>query len=195
MKKRIAVLIIAPIIGAALGYLLVIALDNGWFKSRWQMIATPPGEGLQLVALSGDSLWVQSDTGAIYYNENASTCKSDCWREVPQVPALPVVGSNESTVTGEACAPPLPLSGVTERLSECRRTMWVDYNFTFALRKDGSIYLWQAEIYKEWAFVILVVGVCGGAILLFIPVLAVVLVLAFRDWRSKRADKTPIEIV
>jgi hypothetical protein len=189
MKKRITAIITAPIIGAVLGYLLVIALTNGWFSSRWQMIEKPPGEALHLVALNQDSLWIQSDSGTLYYNENSSTCKSDCWLEVPEIPALPIVGPNESTVTGEACAPSMPLIGVVERISECRRTMWADYNFTFALRKDGSIYLWQADLYKEWTVVILFVGVCGGAIVLFIPALVTVLFLGWRDRRSKRANQ------
>jgi len=189
MKKRIAALITAPIIGAVLGYLLVIALTNGWFSSKWQMIEKPPGEVLHLVALSQDSLWVQSATGTIYYDENSSTCKSDCWLEVPEIPALPIVESNESTVTSEACAPSPPLSRVTDRISECWRTLWVDYNFTFALRKDGSIYLWQAELYKEWVVVLLFIGVCGGAIVLFIPTLVFVLFLGLLDWRSNRANK------
>jgi phosphate/sulfate permease len=189
MKKRIAAIIIAPIIGAFLGYLLVYALNNGWFKSKWQMIEKPPGEALHLVAQSQDSLWVQSDTGTIYYNENSSTCKSDCWREVPEIPALPIVAPNESTMTSEACAPSPPLSRVTEKISECWSTMWVDTNFTFALRKDGSIYLWQADIFKEWAVVLLFSGICFGAIALFVPTLVYVLVLGFLDRRSKRANK------
>jgi hypothetical protein len=188
MKKRIAILLFAPIIGAALGYFLVYALSNGWFKSRWQKIETPPGDGLHLVALSLDSLWVQSDSGAIYYNENASACQSGCWVEVPEIPDLPALGPNETAVTSGACAPSLPLSRVVERLSECRSTMWVDYDVTFALREDGSIYLWQAELFKEWTFVLLVVGVCGGAMLLFLPALAVVLVLAIRDRRLRRSS-------
>lgn len=186
MRKRIAALILAPILGAALGYLLVLALSSGWFKSRWQMIVRPPGEGLHLVALSQDSLWVQNSTGAIYYNEHASTCISDCWVEVPEIPDLPVLGPNETAVTSGACAPSLPLSRVVDRLSECRSTLWVDFDFTFALRQDGNIYLWQAEIYNEWAFVLVAIGVCGGAMLLFVPVLVVVLVLGIRDRRSKK---------
>jgi hypothetical protein len=184
MKKRIVVLILSPILGAFLGYLLVIALNNGWFKTRWQVIEKPPGEGLHLVALSQDSLWVRSDTGAIYYNENASTCASDCWVEVPEIPHITVLGPNETAVTSGACAPALPLSRVVDRLSECRSTLWIDYDFTFALRADGSIYLWQAELYKEWAFVLLVIGVCGGAMLFFLPTLVVVLVLSIRRRRS-----------
>jgi hypothetical protein len=189
MKKRIAVVIIAPIIGAVLGFLLVNALSNGWFNSRWQMIARPSVEVLDLVALNKDSLWVQSSTGSIYYNENSSTCKSDCWREVPEIPDLPDPDSDEFTLTSEACAPSPPLFRVTDKISECWRTMWVDQNFTFALREDGSIYLWQAELYKEWTFVLLFTGICFGAIVLFVPALVYVLVSVFLDWRSKRVKK------
>jgi hypothetical protein len=67
--------------------------------------------------------------------------------------------------------------------------MWVDYDFTFALRNDGSIYLWQAELYKEWSIVLLFSGICIGALVLFVPALVIVLFLGFLDWRSKRANK------
>jgi hypothetical protein len=190
MKKRIAAIIIAPIIGAVLGYLLIYALDSGWFRSNWQMIEKPPGEVLHLVALSRDSLWVQSDKGVIYYNEDSSTCKSSCWKEVPELPTFPIVEPYEAPVTDEACAPSPPLSGVTDRISECRRTLWIDYDFSFALRRDGNIYLWQTEIYKEWEFMLLIIGVCGGTIALFIPTAAFVLFLELLDWLSKRARKT-----
>lgn len=190
MKKRIAALIIGPLIGAILGYLLVYALENGWFRYKWQMIEKPPGEGLHLVALSKDSLWVQSASGTIYFDENSSTCKSGCWREVPAIPALPIVDPQETAVTSQACAPSLPLIGVTDRISECRSTYWVDFNYTFAMRKDGSIYLWQANIFKEWTVVVFFIGVCGGALALFIPTLVVVLILVIIDRRSHRANKS-----
>ena len=192
MKKRIVAIFIAPILGGILGYLLVDALSNGWFSSRWQRIEAPPVEASRLLALSLDSLWVESPTGAIYYNENSSACQSDCWQEVSGIPTLPVVESDEVTVKYEACAPSPPLSGVLERISECRRTMWVDYTVTFAFRKDGSIYLWQADLYKEWAFVLLFGGICLGALILFIPTLIAILIFGFRERRARRADKSPI---
>jgi hypothetical protein len=190
MKKRVAALLLATITGAVLGYLLVSALDNGWFRTRWQMIEKPPGESLHLVALSKDSLWVQSGAGTIYLNEHSSTCKSDCWKEVPEIPSLPILEANETKVTREACAPALPLNGVTDRISECRSTMWVDYNFTFALRKGGTIYLWRTDIYKEWEVVLLFLGVCVGGIVLFIPTLVLVLFLGLLDRRSHRKKST-----
>lgn len=187
MKKRVAALIIAPIIGAVLGYVLVYALNNGWFSSKWQMIAKPPGEVLHLVALNRDSLWVESATGAIYYNENSTTCKSNCWQEVAEVPTLPIVEPEETAVAGKACAPSLPIGRVSDRISECRSTLWVDYDFTFALRKDGSIYLWQAVLYKEWTVVLLIMGVCVGAFALFLLALLTVLILRLRDRHSNSA--------
>ena len=189
MKKRIAAIIIAPMIGAVLGYLLITTLNNGWFRSKWQRIEKPPGKTLHLVALSQDSLWVQSDTGILYYNENSSTCKSNCWLEVPEIPTLPTVEPGETAVTSQACAPSPPLSRVADRISECWTTMWVDHNFTFALRKDGSIYLWQANIYKEWTLVAVFLGACVGAIALFVPTLTVVLILGFLNRRSDRINK------
>ena len=189
MKKRIAALIIAPILGAVLGYLLVYVLDNAWLRSKWQMIEQPPVDVLRLVAISQDSLWVQSASGTIYYNENSSTCEDDCWLEVTEVPALPIVEPSEATVTSEACGSPPPLSRATDKISECWRTYWVDTNFTFALRNDGSIYLWQANLYKEWSVVLLFGGVCIGALALFIPTIIIVLFLALRDWRLNRAKR------
>jgi hypothetical protein len=186
MKKNFAIIIIAPVIGAVLGYLLVSALMNGWFTSRWQMIERPPLEALDLVSLSKDSIWVQSSTGSIYYNENSSTCKSECWREVPEIPDLPAPDADEFTLTSEACAPSPPLFRVKDTISECWKTMWVDHNFTFALQEDGNIYLWQAELYKEWTVVLLFGGICFGAIVLFVPALLYVLVSVFLDRRSKR---------
>jgi hypothetical protein len=189
MKKRIAAVIIAPIIGAILGYLLVTALMNGWFSSRWQMIEKPPGERVHLVAHSEDNLWVQSDTGTIYYNNDSSSCESGCWMEVPEIPDDPFAELDKSKVTKDDCAPSPPLGRVAERISECRRTAWVDYNSTFVLRNDGNIYLWQAELYKEWSVVLLFSGICIGALVLFVPALVIVLFLGLRDWRSRRANK------
>lgn len=68
--------------------------------------------------------------------------------------------------------------------------MWVDYDFTFALRRDGSIYLWQADLYKEWAVVLLFTGVCFGAIALLIPTFVIVLLLGYRDRRTRRLTKS-----
>ena len=187
MKKRIVAVIIVPIIGAILGYLLVTMLMNGWFSAKWQMIEKPPGEGNHLIAMSQDSLWVQNSTGRIYYNEQSSVCTSDCWLEVSEIPLPPPIETDDTTVNSKACAPTPPLMNVTEKLSECWRTMWVDHTYTFALRKDGSIYLWQAELYKEWSFVLLIIGVCGGALVFFIPVLLLVVVISLLDRRSRRA--------
>jgi hypothetical protein len=179
MKKRIAALIIAPIVGAILGFLLALAIQNGWFKSNWQMIEKPPVTVQVLTAIHKDSLWIEDASGTLYFNENSSTCESDCWVEVSELPVLPFLEANETKVKGEACAPALPLGRVVARLSECRIEQWVDKNFIFALRKDGNIYLWQANLYGEWTFVLLFLGICFGSVSLFVVTLAVVLFFQF----------------
>jgi hypothetical protein len=192
MKKRLLALIIAPIVGAILGYLLADALNNGWFSSKWQRIESPPGDVHRLAAVSKGGLWVQSDSDVLYYNENPSTCKAACWQEVSEIPSLPIVEPYESSVTLTACAPSPPLGGVTTRISECRRELWVDRNSTFALRNDGSLYLWQADLYKESSAVLIILSVCIGAIILFVPTLIIVLI----NWllnrkREKQREKIP----
>lgn len=193
MKKRLIALIIAPIVGALLGYLLANALNNGWFSYKWQRIESPPGDVHRLVAVSKGSLWVQSDSGVFYYNENPSKCQAECWQEVSEIPSLPIVEPYEYSVTLTACAPSPPLSRVTTRISECRIEMWIDRNSTFALRNDGSIYLWQADLYTEWSLVLMILGVCIGAIILFIPTLIIVLFnwFLYRK-RAKQSEKISV---
>ena len=91
MKKRLIALVIAPIVGAVLGYLLADAMNNGWFSSGWQRIESPPINVNRLIAVSKGSLWVESDSGTFYYNENPALCQSECWREVSEIPSLPIV--------------------------------------------------------------------------------------------------------
>ena len=65
--------------------------------------------------------------------------------------------------------------------------MFMDYNYTFALRKDGNIYLWNAVIYREQTLLGLIYGAFWGAVVFFIPTLVFVLFKEFLDWLSNRA--------
>ena len=185
MKKRLIALILAPILGAVLGYLLADAMNNGWFSSKWQRIESPPVNVYSLVAVSKGGLWVESDSGVLYYNENPSSCQNECWQEVSDTPSLPIVEPYEASVTATACAPSPPLSRVTATISECRVEMWIDRSVTFALRNDGSIYLWQVDLSKECSAALIILGVCVGAVTLFIPTFIVV----FINWLSKRVHE------
>ncbi len=89
-------------------------------------------------------------------------------------------------VKDTTCAPPLPLLGAEEKTAECRRGMWVDSNFIFALHKDGSIYFWKSDIYGEWVVVELFLGLCCGAMLLFVPALIFILLPGIFRWFSNR---------
>ena len=185
MKNRITALVIAPLVGAILGYLITDPINAGWFSSKWQVIESPPGNVHSLVAISKGSLWVQSDSGSFYYNENPSSCKTKCWQEVSGIPALPIIEPYESSVSNTPCASTPPLSRVRATVSECRREMWIDRNSTFALRNDGSIYLWQVDLAKEWSFLTMILNVCAGAIAMFIPTLIVILF----SWLLNRIHK------
>ena len=189
MKKRLIALIVAPIVGAVLGYVLADAMNNGWFSSKWQRIEGPPVNIRSLVAVSKGGLWVEGDPGVFYYNENPSSCRNECWQEVSDAPSLPIVEPFEASVTATACAPSPPLSRVTATISECRMEMWVDRNVTYALRNDGSIYLWQVDLPKEWSAALIILGVCIGAVTLFIPTFIVV----FINWLSNRVHKKQAE--
>lgn len=187
-SSRILALIIAPIIGAILGYFLADAAGNGWFSSAWQIIEKPPAHVSSLEAINGDSLWVRSDSGVIYFNEIASICASGCWHEVSKIPKLPIL-DNALSVTNKACAPVPPLFGVIASISECRSEIWQDQNNTFALLNDGNIYLWEVYLYGEGSVLLLIYGAGFGAIVLFVFVLFFILLVGFFDWVSDRAKK------
>jgi phosphate/sulfate permease len=175
MTKRIIALIVAPIIGAVLGYFLADVINNGWLSSRWQKVESPPGNVHRLIAVNKGGIWIESDSGTFYYNENPSSCQHECWREVSEIPDLPIVEPHELSVTDIPCAPLPPLVSVKSKISECRKEAWIDRNSTFALRNDGSIYLWQVNLASEWSAMLMILTVCTGAIALFVLTLIVVL--------------------
>jgi len=71
--------------------------------------------------------------------------------------------------------------------------MWIDRSSTFALRNDGSIYLWQVDLAKEWSSAIMTLNVCAGAIVLFIPTLIAVLFNWFLSWiHGKQKERMSI---
>ena len=184
MARRIIALIISPILGAVLGFFLTEAMHFGWFSYKWQRIEKPPRNVQLLIALSRDSLWIQDSSGIYYYNEASSTCASNCWMEVPKIPSLPILEPYEESVESNSCHPPPPLFGVVSRISECRRQEWVDENYIFALRNDGNIYFWQADIFGEWVVVLLFSGACFGAITLFFLTLFLVIIKRLK-YRAK----------
>ena len=185
--NRIAAVFIAPIIGAFLGYQLASVMNYGWHYSKWHPIESPPESVDSLVALQRDSIWIQGESGAIYYNENSSMCTTDCWDKVSSIPILPVEEGWEDRITNETCVPLPPLSKVSTKVSECRITMWEDFTYSFALREDGSIYHWEAAFFKEWAFLNLFFGALFGAVILFIPTLFIIITSGLLDRLSNRA--------
>lgn len=186
---RILALFIAPIIGLVLGYFLAQVIENGWLSSSWQVVEQPPAHVRLLEAINGDSLWIRSDSGDIYYNEVASICASGCWRQVDKIPKLPIL-DRAFSVTYKACAAVPPLWGVVASISECRNEMWYQNNNTFALLNDGTIYLWQASVHGEWSAMVFMISPVFGAIALFVLTLFFVVISVFFDWLSNKANQS-----
>jgi len=186
---HVLALFIVPAIGLVLGLVLAKMMDDGWLSSSWQTVAQPSVHVRSLEALNKDSLWVRSDSGDIYYNENASDCATDCWRKVDEIPKLPIP-DDAISVINKPCAALPPLWGMTVSISECRKRMWQDYNSTFALLNDGTIRVWQVNVNGEGSFMLFMIVPVFGAIALFVLTLIFVLFSVFFDWltRSKQAD-------
>jgi hypothetical protein len=191
VKARIAAILIAPIIGAILGILLAQAVNYGWLASKWQPIEKPPERVARLLAIQRDTLWIEGESTMLYTNENSSSCSYNCWVEVSEIPDESDEGGYVLSIKNEACGPLPPLTQVAATISECRMDDWRDFNHTFALRKDGNIFYWQASINREWTLLVLIYAAFYGAVGLFVPTLFIVLFGGLLDWLSNRATRRP----
>lgn len=184
---NLQLLLIAPFIGLILGFVFAKFSDLGWIGSSWQIVVQPPVHISSLEAVNQDSLWIRSDSGAIYYNENASKCTADCWHTVDGIPKLPLLDHSLS-VTNRPCTRMLPLWGMVATISECRREMWNERNNTFALLNDGTIRLWQVNVHggEGVDLIIYIVSPIFGAMVLFVLTVILLLFSALIDWLSNK---------
>ncbi len=187
MVKRLAILLLVTIGGGALGLALAYMALEGWFVA-WRPIARPPERASRILALSGTSVWVQTSSGVIYFNPSWNECQRDCWTVVAEIISdhtLPV-GINEILPT--PCVSPPPFFGALDQKGDCWRGMWQDYNTVYALRRDGSVWVWSFVSGGEWGFVTLVMATCAGAAILFTLVLAVMLIRGVVNRRRRRSQ-------
>ena len=192
MVKRIAILLLATISGGALGLVLVYLSLAGWFVS-WRPIVKPPEPASRILALSGPSVWVQSSTGVIYFNASSIECQRECWTIVEQVQSDHTQPMSIQEILPTSCATPPPLIGAIDQKGDCWRGVWQDYNTVYALKGDGSIWVWSFVSGGEWGLFALVFGACGGAAALFALVLVVILFSSVLNRRNRRAQSGAIE--
>ncbi len=138
------VLVLAPILGGAIGYLFAFLFFSGWFVA-WQKIAPPPEPAAQILAINSENVWVQGASSAIYMNLSSTACKEDCWDRVDALPDPSQRGMDNQilAVKSQSCKPVPPFIGAGQVISECQTAQWWDLNSAYSLRADGSLYGWH----------------------------------------------------
>ena len=164
MKLRVILIPVLGLLGAGLGLLLSLAGEYGWLATRWQPIHQPPEDVKELLATTGDSLWIRGESGAIWELEAHDGCDAACWKNVEQVPAAFPPDRSALSVDAFACAPPRPLIGVRDSVGECRWETWLRRNSVFALRGPRSILHWETDMSMEWAFMNELCATTAGAL-------------------------------
>jgi hypothetical protein len=192
MRKRLTDLVmLSPIIGAILGYLVGYAYYAQWFDTTWHTIEESPVPIRRFIALDKDNVWVETVPGQLYHHAGSSTCQSGCWREVAQLPVFPQGDSSGFQIVDKPCAAIPPLFLTTSTVAQCRRESFVGHSYAFALRRDNKLLFWQADLYSEWSFIPIGGGACSGAIVVFFGAAIPLMIIEFREWLTKRKTSKP----
>src|SRR5512143_785716 len=185
MAKRFAILLLATISGGALGLALAYLGLTGWFVA-WRPIGKPPELASRILALSGPSVWVQTSTGMIYFNESSNECQRECWTVVAEVPSDHTQPAGIKEILPTTCVSPPPFFGALDQKGDCWRGVWQDYNTVYALRGDGSMWVWSFVSGGEWGLFALAFATCIGAAALFALTLVVILFSGVLNRRNRR---------
>ena len=182
---RMGVLVLALIVGGALGFGIAYLFENGWFWG-WEPVAAPPEAVASIRQINRSEVWVEAASGALYYNAEADTCAADCWVSVDSVPEAPEVDSEVRQVIAETCVRPPPLFGSVERKAECQVEQWVDFNTVYARQRNGDLRVWRFTSGGEWVGLTYLFMMVLGAVAVFVIALVVVLTDAIVRWARRR---------
>jgi hypothetical protein len=179
--KRIGLLVLALLVGGVAGFGLVWLLQNGWFEGYARVAAAPePVARIRLINQS--EVWVEAESGALYHNPAADTCVADCWFPVVELPAAPALDDEVREVFTAPCVAPPPALGAVERMAECQRAMWWDWNTVYARQRSGDLRVWRFTSGGEYSFLLYPLGGIFGAVVLF--GLALVIIVIEAVWRA-----------
>ncbi len=187
MIKRFGLTLLLTILGGILGLSLAIAFIWDWFGASWQQIEAAPEPVASFVLIEREQVWVKSETGSFYQYSPSGNCQSDCWTVVELIPEI--IPSDNPDLKDTTCSPTLPLFGVKERIEQCHVEMWANRSYVFALRRDGSVYFWQSDVFGEWLVIELFLGLCMGTICLLVPSFLFILLPGMVKRFSKRPEK------
>jgi hypothetical protein len=189
--KRIGIVTVATVAGGLLGFGLAFLFENGWFWG-WQRVAPTPEPVASLRLINRSEVWVGAASGTLYYNGAADTCEANCWASVAAVPAEPARDDEVLDVFPRPCVRPPPLLAVVERLAECQREQWVDFNTVYARRRNGDLFVWRFTSGGEYGFLMYPLLSLFGAAVLFVVALMAVLVDALVRWLRRRRAARPM---
>ncbi len=151
------------IAGCVLGTTYAWLSTNGWFQA-WSRVAAPPERAVGILAISGPALWVRTQSGAVYHNAFADTCATDCWFAVVEVPATLERDPEVREVRAKTCVTPPPALGAVERVAECQRSFWLDYDTIYIRRSSGALLVWRFTSGGEWGYIDYLSGMLIGAV-------------------------------
>jgi hypothetical protein len=183
--KRIGLLMLALLVGGVAGFGLAWLFENGWFEG-YARVAAAPEPVARIRMINQSEVWVEAESGALYHNPVADTCVADCWLAVVELPAAPVLDDEVRQVFSEPCVAPPPALGAVERVAECQRAMWWDWNTVYARQRSGDLRVWRFTSGGEFSFLMYPLGVIFGAVGLFSLVLVVILIEAVWRWLARR---------
>ncbi len=165
-------LILGTVLGGLLGLgagILWLSLQ-GWTEP-WQPISPPPKTPTNIVAINEGMLWVETNDGTLYYNENTD-CENNCWQQVENVPVELVPPGDTFQHKPQACVWVAPFLGAKVIRDECNRGGWTDRSIAYALRLDGKLFVWRFYSGGEWVvvglFIDMVIGIILGPIVVIV---------------------------
>ena len=160
---------------------------SGWFVP-WKPIDRPPELAARILALSGSSVWVQTSSGEIYFNASSNECQRECWTVVAEVSSDSTPPAGIQEIFPSSCTSPPPFFGAIDQKGDCWHGVWQDYNTVYALRRDGSMWVWRFVSGGEWGLFALLFGTCTGAAAIFALALVVILFSGVLNRRYRRSQ-------
>lgn len=157
------------ILGGVFGGLLGLGASILWLSAKgwaepWQPISGPPDTPANIVAINERNLWIETNDGTFYYNQDSVDCESDCWQLVNTVPSAPAPNPAVLYHLPDACVWIPPRFGAKVIVDECNRGPWLDLSTAYVLQSNGDLLVWQATSGGEWIFLDLLAAILVGII-------------------------------
>jgi hypothetical protein len=127
--------------GVILCLFILLGIKYGWFT--WRMLENPPESVGKIIAIRDTSIWIKGSSGKIFFNNNSSACRIDCWVIVSEPPTETILREGTLRRMDTNCSSPLPFIGAIDSMAECRQMQWSMDDSLYVLRFDGKLFGWH----------------------------------------------------